>query len=85
MATFSPQLVIPAAGDPYYNTIKTGGYNPCILGNPQRREKNLNVLPNCVGYATGRFNAIGNYGSCKYLGTPTRPTSSTWHAGRACL
>lgn len=68
MATFSPQLVIPAAGDPYYNTIKTGGYNPCILGNAQRREKNLNVLPNCVGYATGRFNAIGNYGSCKYLG-----------------
>lgn len=65
---FTPQLIIPTAGDPYYNTIKTGGYNPCILGNAQRREKNLNVLPNCVGYATGRFNAIGNYGSCKYLG-----------------
>lgn len=65
---FTPQLVIPAAGDPYYNTKSAGGYNPCILGNPQRREKNLNVLPNCVGYATGRFNAIGNYGSCKYLG-----------------
>lgn len=72
MATFSPQLVIPAAGDPYYNTIKTGGYNPCILGNPQRREKNLNVMPNCVGYATGRFNQIyheilGGHG-CQYLG-----------------
>lgn len=72
MATFTPQLVIPAAGDPYYNTIKTGGYNPCILGNPQRREKNLNVLPNCVGYATGRFNQIyheilGGHG-CQYLG-----------------
>lgn len=72
MANFSPQLVIPAAGDPYYNTIKTGGYNPCILGNPQRREKNLNVLPNCVGYATGRFNQIyheilGGHG-CQYLG-----------------
>lgn len=65
---FSPQLVIPAAGDPYYNTIKTGGYNPCILGNPQRREKNLNVLPNCVGYATGRFNEIIGSGNCKYLG-----------------
>ena len=68
MATFNPQLVLPAAGDPYYNTIKSGGYNPCIQGNPQRREKNLNVLPNCVGYATGRFNAIGEYGRCKYLG-----------------
>lgn len=65
---FTPQLVIPAAGDPYYNTIKTGGYNPCILGNPQRREKNLNVLPNCVGYATGRFNEIIGSGNCKYLG-----------------
>lgn len=69
---FTPQLVIPAAGDPYYNTIKTGGYNPCILGNPQRREKSLNVLPNCVGYATGRWNQIyheilGGHG-CQYLG-----------------
>ena len=68
MATFTPQLVMPAAGDPYYNTIKTGGYNPCILGNPQRREKTLNVLPNCVGYATGRFNEIIGSGNCKYLG-----------------
>lgn len=72
MANFSPQLVMPAAGDPYYNTIKTGGFNPCILGNAQRREKNLNVLPNCVGYATGRFNQIyheilGGHG-CQYLG-----------------
>lgn len=65
---FVPQLVMPPAGDPYYNTIKTGGYNPCILGNPKNRQKDLNVLPNCVGYVTGRFNAIGNYGSCRYLG-----------------
>ena len=68
MGTFSPQLVIPAAGNPYYNTPKNGGFNPCIQGNPQRREKNLNVLPNCVGYATGRFNEIIGSGNCKYLG-----------------
>ena len=68
MANFSPQLVIPAAGNPYYNTKKTGGYSPCILGNPKNRNKGLNVLPNCVGYAVGRFNEIGGYGECKYLG-----------------
>lgn len=64
----TPQLTIPKNGDPYYNRISTGGYNPCIYGNPQRRVTGLNVLPNCVGYATGRFNAIGEYGYCKYLG-----------------
>ena len=65
---FRPQLVIPTAGNPYYNTKKAGGYNPCIMGNPKNRNKDLNVLPNCVGYVTGRFNEIGAYGSCKYLG-----------------
>lgn len=69
---FTPQLVMPSSGDPYYNTKRTGGFNPCILGNPQRRVKYLNVLPNCVGYATGRFNFIyhsilGGSG-CQYLG-----------------
>ena len=68
MTNFSPQLVIPTAGNPYYNTKKVGGYNPCIMGNPKNRNKDLNVLPNCVGYVTGRFNEIGAYGSCKYLG-----------------
>ncbi len=68
MSGFTPQLVIPAAGNPYYNTKKAGGYSPCIMGNPKNRNKDLNVLPNCVGWATGRFNEIGAYGSCKYLG-----------------
>ena len=72
MASFSPQLVIPTAGNPYYNTKKVGGYNPCIMGNPKNRNKDLNVLPNCVGYAVGRFNEIyheimGGSG-CEYLG-----------------
>lgn len=59
---------MPQAGNPYYNTIRVGGYNPCIMGNPKNRNKDLNVLPNCVGWATGRFNEIGGYGECKYLG-----------------
>lgn len=64
----TPQLVLPKKGNPYYNRRTTGGYNPCILGNVQRRVDGLNVLPNCVGYAVGRFNEIGGYGKCKYLG-----------------
>ena len=71
-ASFKPQLVIPADGDPYYNTISAGGYNPCIKGNPKSRKPGLNVLPNCCGYATGRWNQIyheilGGSG-CQYLG-----------------
>lgn len=65
---FTPQLVIPKDGDPYYNTKSSGGYNPCIKGNPKSRKPQLNVLPNCVGYATGRFNSIGSWTDCRYLG-----------------
>jgi len=64
----TPQLVIPADGNPYYNTKSSGGYNPCIKGNPKSRKPQLNVLPNCVGYATGRFNEIGSWTDCRYLG-----------------
>ena len=67
--SFTPQLVIPKDGNPYYNTKSSGGYNPCIKGNPKNRNKGLNVLPNCVGYVVGRFNEIGNYGECKWLGS----------------
>lgn len=63
----TPQLVLPKAGNPYYNTKKAGGYSPCALGNPKNRNKDLNVLPNCVGYAVGRFNEIGDYGFIKWL------------------
>ena len=66
--SFTPQLVIPRDGDPYYNTKSSGGYNPCIKGNPKSRKPQLNVLPNCVGYATGRFNSIGGWTDCRYLG-----------------
>ena len=64
----------PDKGNKYYIRKQNGGYNPCILGNHPFGAANrtglagMNVLPNCVGYATGRFNEIGGYGSCKYLG-----------------
>lgn len=64
---FVPRLTIPERGNKYYNTIASGGYNPCIVGNPTR--DGLNVYNNCVGHAVGRFNEIGGYGKCKYLGS----------------
>lgn len=65
MADYKPQLTIPNKGDPYYNTKKNGGYSEAIQGSPT--QEGLDVLSNCVGYAYGRFNAIGNYGYMKYL------------------
>lgn len=65
---FSPRLTLPEAGNPYYNRTASGGYNPCIAGNPKTRVKGLDVLPNCVGYATGRFAEIIGEPRCEYLG-----------------
>lgn len=48
----------------YYIRQANGGYNGAIQGSPT--DKNANVLANCVGYANGRFNEIGEYGKCKY-------------------
>jgi hypothetical protein len=67
---FTPRLSLPEYGNPYYNTKKySGGYSPCVLGNPRNRVKGLDVLANCVGWVTGRFNELGNYGYCKWLGS----------------
>lgn len=55
----------PGAGNKYYIRKASGGYSPCITGKP--KDANCNVLANCVGYALGRFNEIGEYGYCKYL------------------
>lgn len=50
------------SGNKFYITKSAGGYSQCIEGNP--KDKNANVLANCVGYACGRFNEI--IGSMKY-------------------
>ena len=39
-------------------TTNDNGWNTCIKGYPM--DKNANVLANCVGYASGRFNEIIN-------------------------
>lgn len=65
MKTFQPRMTKPEKGNPYYNTKANGGYSAAIKGKPE--DADCDVLSNCVGYAYGRFNEIGQWGSCKYL------------------
>lgn len=65
MLIYKFRLTKPEKGNKYYITRKSGGYNPCIVGNPT--DTDCNVLANCVGYVVGRFNEIGAYGCCKWL------------------
>ena len=58
----------PTSGNKNYIRRASGGWSPCIKGNPT--DSQCDVLSNCVGYACGRFNEIynqitGNTG-CKY-------------------
>ena len=46
------------SGDKNYITTGSGGWNTYIKGYPM--DANANVLANCVGYASGRFNEIIN-------------------------
>ena len=62
---FVPRTTKPEKGNPYYNTKSNGGYSDAIVGKPT--DPDCNVLANCVGYAYGRFNEIGQYGKMKYL------------------
>lgn len=62
---YKPRLTKPEAGNKYYIRKADGGYSKAIAGKPT--DKDCNVLANCVGYAYGRFNEIGDYGYCKYL------------------
>jgi LysM repeat protein len=69
-SAFKMRTTKPEAGNNYYITKANGGWSDAIKGNSNNRDKDCDVLPNCVGYAYGRFNEIGGYGYCKYL-TPT--------------
>jgi len=62
---FQMRTTKPETNNKYYITKSAGGWSNAIVGSPKDGE--CNVLANCVGYAYGRFNEIGGYGSCKYL------------------
>lgn len=75
---FKARTTRPEKGNKYYITKANGGYSYAIKGNPS--DKYCDVLSNCVGYAYGRFNEIGGYGSCKYL-SPTNAENFMQYKG----
>ena len=48
---FEPRLVAPSVDDLHWIKTTYGGYNKCILID----EETGQVIPNCTGYAWGRF------------------------------
>lgn len=52
MATYKPRLSAPSASDKNYLHYTKGGYNYCI------KIKGSSCLPNCVGYAWGRWREL---------------------------
>ena len=55
---FKIRTTKPEAGNKNYIKTTYGGWNTCVIGSPT--DKDCNVLSNCVGYASGRFNEIYN-------------------------
>lgn len=57
---FTPRLTLPEGTNKYYKSKSSGGYNTAIKGNNSKgqRGKELDVLPNCVGFCIGRFHEI---------------------------
>lgn len=78
MAVFKPRTTKPGKGNKYYITKGRGGYSNAIQGKPT--DPDCDVLSNCVGYAVGRFNEIGGWGSCKYL-SPVNAENFIQYAG----
>ena len=60
----------PSATNKYYIKTTYGGYNKCI-----KIQDNGSVLPNCVGYAWGRFCECQNVHSCKL----SRGNAENWY------
>ena len=62
----------PAWDNKYYVKKEYGGYSSCCEGNTEgkkfSRPRPGSVLPNCVGYACGRFNEISGLGANGYWG-----------------
>lgn len=53
--------VAPATNNKYYVSVAHGGYNKCIIINPETGS----VLPNCTGYAYGRFMEMAEVDECR--------------------
>lgn len=58
MSKFTMRTSCPGGYNKNYMRTSSGGWNTCIKGNPCKGD--ADVLANCVGYASGRFNEIIN-------------------------
>lgn len=65
-----PRIEKPQAGNKYYINKRDGGYNPAS-GNPNRKNKELTALPNCIAIYSW-FNEVGQKGQV-YLKKPWYP------------
>lgn len=61
----------PDINSNYYKMYSYGGWNPCVEGNNDYGLLPYPgcVIPNCSGFATGRYNERLNLGACTYLGS----------------
>lgn len=62
---FIPRKTTPSISDLHWKIKSVGGYNKCVLGNSTESVLYSSVLPNCTGYAYGRFMEILGSSSCK--------------------
>lgn len=70
MATFVKRDTAPSNSNLYYIKTTYGGYNKCI-----KIQSNGSVLPNCTGYAYGRFMECQNVHTCKL----SRANAELWY------
>lgn len=72
MANFTPRLTAPSQTDLHWIKTTHGGYNKCIVID----EDTGSVLPNCTGYAWGRFLEENNLTDCNL----SRANAEVWYS-----
>lgn len=58
VTNFTPRTSAPSRDDPWWINTSKGGKNPCIIVTGCALADGKSCLPNCVGYAWGRFSEI---------------------------
>ena len=68
IVNFKPRLEAPSRTDPWWISSSKGGKNECVIVYGCATADGKSCMPNCVGYAWGRFSEI--------LGTPCNLSTS---------
>lgn len=72
---FKPRTTCPDVKDKHWIVTSSNGYNKCRVGSESESIKYGSALPNCVGYAWGRFLEILGDTDCKL----SRGDAGTWY------